>query len=397
MRVLLVNPPIRMSRRPYFPPIGLATIAQVLLDNGHEAEIFDINAHRWHSSEIKEHLPKKKFDLIGVSGLITTYKYMDFIVPMLREAYDSDIVMGGGGYSSMPDAYNERFNPDYGVCGEGEWAMLELAGGEYRKGLADLDELPLPAYHLLDMDAYTPNDRYIDAAIMATRGCPYSCRYCYHIFGRGVRFRGVDKVVEEILLLRDKYGARHFLFGDECMTVRRSFVHDLMKEVAKLDITFEVYARVDAVDADVLEWLRDAGCKLIGFGLESGSQRILDSMDKRVTVEQMRESFLLAKQYIPQVSGTFIVGYPGEDTRSVVDTLNFMKSIDYYRVPFHLSPYPGTPVFEDNKDKILDKFGSWHNFLLRLNDAYDFVINLTDWTDDEYFKVMKMFGIRRPQ
>jgi radical SAM superfamily enzyme YgiQ (UPF0313 family) len=305
--------------------------------------------------------------------------------------------MGGGGYTSMPDVYNEHFKPDYGVCGEGEWAMLELAGGEYRPGLADLDELPLPAYHLLDMNAYRHNDRYIDATIMATRGCPYSCRYCYHIFGKGVRFRGVDKVIEEIVLLRDKYGAKHFLFGDECMTVRKSFVRDLMKELKKLDITFEAYARVDTVDADVLTWLRDAGCVLLGFGLESGSQRMLDRMDKKVTVEQMRESFLLAKQYIPNVSGTFIVGYPGEDEQSIIETLIFMKSIDYYRAPFHLSPYPGTPVFEDNKDKILDKFGSWHNFLLKLNDAYDFVINLTDWTDDEYFRVMKIFKIRRPQ
>jgi anaerobic magnesium-protoporphyrin IX monomethyl ester cyclase len=200
-----------------------------------------------------------------------------------------------------------------------------------------------------------------------------------------------------VVLLKEKYGARHFLFGDECMTVRKSFVHDLMKELKKQNITFEAYSRVDTVDDDILAWLRDAGCRMLGFGFESGSQKILDLMNKRVTVEQMREAYILAKKYIPVVSGTFIVGYPGEDAQSILDTLSFMNSIKYYRVPFHLSPYPGTPVFEDNKQKILDKFGSWHNFLLRLNDAYDFVINLTDWTDDEYFRAVKIFGIGRPQ
>lgn len=417
MNVLLINPPLRTHQPAYFPPVGLGIIAKVLHNDGHGVEIYDLNCLRYDEYKAIERLPINDYDLIGVSGIITTYSYLFFLVPVLREIYeDVPIVLGGGGFTSGYETYMEQLRPDYGVIGEGEYTLLELAdclemgqSTRHIKGLTyykddelvvnpprpleqSLDNFPMIAYDLLDTASYSNVIKYGDgtvreASILATRGCPMSCTFCYHVFGRGVRYRSVEKVIDEMEYLIDEFQVGTFLFGDECMTARRSWIEEFCNTLIEREIKvgWICYSRVDTLKEETMAIMARAGCFMVGFGFESGSQKILDEMDKRTTVEKAYETATKAKKYF-RVGGTFIYGMPGEDDESIEDNISFCKSVRIPRSFFFLAPYPGTKVYYDNMDKILAKFGSLHHFFYALGnkDAGELVINLTNWSDKEF-------------
>jgi radical SAM superfamily enzyme YgiQ (UPF0313 family) len=420
MKILLINPPIRLNTPPYFQPVGLAIVASTLRNGGHEIDFLDLNVIRCPEEEVYKHLPIKEYDFVGISGLITTYKYLHFLIPLLRKVYNAKIVVGGGGITSAPEVYMNNLCPDYGVIGEGEYTMLELASGApeseilglsyWRDGKVvfnpprpvekDLDKFPMQAFDLMDMETYCGNIRHqfnakSEVAILTTRGCPYACHFCYHVFGRGVRYRSVNNVIEEMEYLIDNYEVETFEIGDECFTAKKSFVMEFCEEIVRRGIKtrWSAYSRVNTIDEEMMAAMKMAGCNWLGFGLESGSQKILDAMGKGVTIEQAKETWLLARKYFPIVMGTLIFGYPGEDNQTTSDTLRFLGDIGHIHGFFFLQPYPGTKVYNDNLDKILAKFGNLHNFFCALRDANRFTINLTDYPDDEYF--VRKFDMER--
>lgn len=402
MKILLINPPIREDRPANFPPLGLASVASSLREAGHDIDLLDLNMLRPRRPEVKDILPGEDYGLIGVSGLITTYKYLVFLMPLLREVYSAPIVIGGGGVTSAPDTYMENLRPDYVVLGEGEHATVKLVSfledGIRHSRLVtadlvemDLDSLPMPAYDLLDMDTYISRvkvDRNAprEAVILAGRGCPMHCNFCYHVFGKGVRFRSVSSLLNEMEYLIDTYQVTSFHIGDECLTSRKKFVMEFCKGIIErdLNITWSAFSRLDTIDEEMMELMVKAGCNWIGFGLESGSQTILDAMNKKITVEQMRQTYLLAKKYFPTVNGTLIYGYPGETVETLRETDAFLRSIGYANSFFYLAAYPGTQVFEENKGRILERYGSLHDYFMVLDNALVPSMNLTDWDDETY-------------
>jgi len=404
VNVLLINPPLREDRHPAFPPLGLAIVANVLRNAGHQVELLDINSHRYSRGEMLFRLPDGPYDLVGVSGLITTYRYMIFLMPLLRQKYDAPIVIGGGGITSAPDVYMTNFRPEYGVIGEGEHTALELANGVPPKDILglvyfedgnlkinpprpvemDLDKFPWPAHDLLDHDIYL---KHVSTGLMfATRGCPFGCKFCFHTFGRKRRQRSVKDVVDEMEYLAGIYDK--IAFGDECLTTRKSYLLELCDEIIKrqLQIRWKCFTRADIIDEEMMAAMSMAGCVQVNVGFESGSQKILDAMGKGITVEQNYNFYATAKNYFSRVHASLIYGYPGETEETVQETVEFMKSINYYHEPAFLAPYPGTPVYKENKSKILAKFGTLHDFFVALGDAFDPVINLSDIPDEIYVR-----------
>lgn len=416
MKILLINPPLRSWMPPYYHPMGLAIIAQVLLDAGHDVDIYDLNALRYSEKEAIVNLPQKDYALVGLSGIITTYKYLNFLVPAIRGVYPrAALVIGGGGFTSGPEVYMNNLRPDYGVIGEGEYTLLELADclemgqiTDHIKGLVyykndrllfnpprpletNLDNFPMMAFDLLDMETYITyvrhnNNATREVGIIATRGCPMECVYCYHVFGKGVRYRSVDNVLAEMEYLIDNYQVESFMFGDECFTARRSWIEEFCHKLIEKNwgVEFSCFSRVDTIKEETMELMARAGCFFMGFGFESGSQKILDEMDKRVTINQARETAKTAMKHFRRVPGTFIFGMPGEDDVSIEENIDFSISIMTRNLYFFLAPYPGTKIYYDNMDKILGKFVSLHNFFMALGDkdAGELVINLTQWSDN---------------
>lgn len=424
MNILLVNPPIRENRPAYFQPVGLAMVAAVLRGGGHKVEILDLNIMRPAPGAVDGLLPAGPFDWVGVSGLITTFRYLRFLIPLLRKRYESPIVIGGGGITSAPETYMETFHPDYGVVGEGEYTALDVCRaitGEMaiedvlgivyfddgkiaftapRPLEKNLDNFPDQAFDLMDIDAYAKNVRHNhlvkrEIGILATRGCPWNCAFCYHVFGRGVRYRSPGRVVDEMQFLIGKYGIESFLFADECLTAKKAFVHEFCNEILGRGIKTEwmCYTRADALDEETMALMAKAGCYQVGYGIESGSQRILDAMNKHIKLDTVKEAWKMAHRHFRRAGATFIFGMPEESDETIAETVEFLTDLKIVPFHFHLTAYPGTKIFEDNKDKILAQHGTLANFFSALGDAGMFSTNLTRWTNDEY--IIRMFNLRR--
>ena len=416
MKILLMHPPARVQMAAYFRPIGLASVAQHLLDAGHYVEILDLNAMRPEKHELPTVLPRLDFDMVGLSGLITTYKIWYDMMPLLRETYPkAAFVGGGGGITSAPEEYMNNLGFDIGVIGEGEYTAVELAaalenntslsdvaGLVYRDGELkwtpprplerDLDKIYRQAYHLLPMEQYARTIKHhakarAELGILSTRGCPFNCTYCYHIFAQVWRCRSPEKVVDEIELLQRNWGAESLIFADECITVNKRFMFALCDEIINrgVKVHWNCFSRVDTIDEEMLIAMKKAGCWVVGYGIETGSQKILDAMNKGVTVQQMRDTIALTREYM-FAKATMMYGYPGEDAETLKETVAFCIEHDMMGDMYFTTPYPGTKIFDDFKDRILAKYGNLHNFFMVLDDATKFSVNLTEMPDDEFFR-----------
>jgi len=437
MNILLINPPIREWSKPNVFPLGLGYIAAVLLQEGHDVEVLDINAYRWDKAEVESRIREANFDVVGVGGIISVYKYIKWLVSMIKEYHpDKKIIVGGSVGSSIPKIMLER-NPVDVVCiGEGEETVGELvkvledngdlslvrgiwykdSSGracctEKRPPIKDLDSIPLPAWDLFPMDIYLRNpvgapnrnkwvdgsadgERVLSMNLFATRGCPYQCIYCYHDFmGQGYRHRSPEKVVEEIRILYERYGVPYFHFIDDEFVTKKDFVYEFCRLLKIFSgkigrkITWGCAGRANLMTEDLIAAMADAGCVLIGYGIESGSQRMLDLIKKKVTVEQARNAVRLTKKHLGWADSSFMIGYPGETRETVQETIDFCKEADLVpEVIFFLTPYPGTELYSMalERGKIEDE----EEYILGLGEQGEKIrVNFTDFSDDQLYEV----------
>ena len=430
MKILLINSPIRLDARPNCIPYGLATIASTLKKAGFEAEIYDMNALRPSRPEILETLKGKTWDLVGLSGLITTYEFQEWMIPHLKNMNpDAPVISGGGLATCSSDLLFRNTALDMAVLGEGEKTMLELcralekglpmnnvAGIRYvehgevisnksRGNIKNLDDIPFPAWDLLPMEIYLRNPIWGDIAgnssgfkkdvrvtrsmnIISSRGCPYSCNYCYHLFGRSnYRFRSAQNVVDEIETLVEKHGVDFIGFVDDNMMAseERLVVFCDALEKSGLPITWGCHGRVTNAKRHLLERMADTGCVWIGYGIESDSQQILDAMNKRSTVEQARRAIVETRNAGIFPNTTFICGYPGENLRTIQETIEFKRDLSLECGSFYATPYPGSPLYSQVRDRIKDE----EAFVCSLSNATDFSINLTDFDDKTLFSLKR--------
>lgn len=387
MRVLLALPPdihdLEIYRVIGFnaPPLGLASIAAVLEEGGHEVRILDTPTLSMSTDEFIREVRAWGPDVIGISIQTPMAPRAYRTIKLLKEVMpDVPIVVGGTHPTFM---YEEalRNGADVVVRFEGEYTMLELASVMEREGLSrealrrvkgiafkggdgevivterrpyisNLDELPWPARHLLPMDRYTVFGKPIKVAhVMASRGCPYGCAYCStsYFWGRRIRFRSAKNVADEIEHLVEKYGAKNIVFTDDELTVNRGFVYGLVKEVKErgLDVTFACGSRVDHVDRDYLKFLYSNGFTTLYFGVESASQDTLDRIGKGIKVEQAVRVFRWVKEIGGFATGSFILGFPWETVDDMKRTVELAIKLDPNYAQFTvLTPYPGTPIYE---------------------------------------------------
>jgi len=423
MNILLINPPIRENAPPSSIPIGLATIASVMLNDGHNVTVLDINAHRYSFDEVLEKLDvNNAYDVIGLGGLITTYKYLKNLIPEVRVRNPkSKIIIGGGVVTESPTLLLSKTPADIAVIGEGEHTVIEIlkvsennhslkkiSGIAYKDNqnkiqvnsprplIKNLDEIPLPAYHLFPMDIYLNiqwESRILgkkrEMNLITGRGCPYDCDFCYHIFSRGVRVRSIENVIEEIKILVKQYQVNALLISDETFTLNNKRIMEFCDKLKEenLKISWTCYGRVNLVNPEILSYMKSAGCFRLGFGIESGSQKILNLMNKKQTVEQAEAAIKIVRNAGLICGTTFMFGYPGETRETIEETIQFCKQLYITPKFFYTAPYPGTQLFERVKDRILSIFGSIEHYYEALGDAFDFVINLTDFTDNELIEL----------
>jgi magnesium-protoporphyrin IX monomethyl ester (oxidative) cyclase len=402
MRVLLAVPPGVEKLEIYkvtgirAPPLGLAYIAAVLERAGHAVKIIDSPTLGLDKSSFLSEVKTWSPDVVGFTSLTpTAYKAYE-AVKMIKE-YDKDlpVIMGGPHATFM---YEEALSNgvDVVVRGEGEITTLELVNVIGRHGLntealrgvlglafkdggrvvvtpdrpliQDLDTLPPPARHLLPMEKYTVFNKPIRVAhVMASRGCPYGCVFCTtsYFWGRRYRFKSAKLVADEIEEVVNKYKANTIIFTDDELLVNKKFVCELLDEIEKrqLDITFSFGSRVDHVEKELLQRLKKLGATAIYLGVESASQETLNRVNKRITVEQAIRAFQVVKEVGMEAVGSFMLGFPWETIEDMKRTVEFAIKLNPTYAQFAIvTPYPGTPLYQEAlRDGLIEDF-NWENW-----------------------------------
>jgi len=376
MKVLLVQPPYPFSEFPK-PSSALMFLGTVLRQQGVEVEILDLLSTRYSPQKIQERLARFQPDIIGATSVTLNFPIAVKILQSCKRVAPEAITLMGGPHVTFTAEETLRAYPevDMIVRGEGEETLRELvfALGEKRsleevKGLAfrhngkifqtedrpfitDLDLLPLPERTLFPISRYLA--MRVPGSVLSSRGCPMDCTFCvgYRMTGRLGRFRHPLRVVDEIASAL-RLGFEEICIDDDLFTRNRKHVLAICEEIGRRALRFKMYifARVDTVDRLLLRKLREAGCAMICFGLESGNQKILDQANKRTTLEKARQAVQLCKEEGISPFGSFILGLPGETRETMEETISFARSLE---IPhgFHLlSPFPGTTVRERAAD-----------------------------------------------
>ena len=393
MKITLVNPPYppNAHSHPPFIPLGLAYLGAVAEKEGHQVTVIDCQGEkltydtfRQRIKQVPSGVTQKVIlefavpsDVVGVTSTTLLYNSAKTIMEIAREEQPNAITVIGGSHVSFWDenALNESPAIDIIVRREGELTFLELLQrieakknfegvlgttfrgsdgkiirNEDRPFLHDLDSLPSPAYHLLPLNSYHRMGKTI-FPIVTSRGCVQWCDFCstVRMFGRGYRVRSPKKVVDDMEMLHNKYGQSQFTFYDDAFTVNRQHTLEMCADIKarKLDVTWDCETRVDAVDKELLEKMHDAGCITIWFGVESGSERILDQMHKKIKPEGVRAAFKMAQKAGMMTIASAVIGFPGETEETAWETINFINSLNPDDIGFYVAtPYPGTPMYE---------------------------------------------------
>ena len=433
MKFLIINPPIREWAKPNAFPLGLGYIASIMLESGHCVEVLDINAQRYSPDQVEGLIINSEFDAVGIGAIVTVYGYVKWLAGMIKKYRpEIPIIAGGSVATSIPKILLEKTDVDIACIGEGEETIKELARAledgtdlkkvrgiwfkdadgsitatEKRLPIKNLDKLPFPAWDLFPMDIYLENpigalnlDKWKDGSgqhttelsmnLIANRGCPYRCIYCYHDFlGHGFRSRSPESVISEIKHLNNKYGVTYVHFVDDEFVGRRRFVLEFCRQMreADLGITWGCSGRVNLMSEELIRSMVEAGCVLIGYGIESGSQKILDILKKGVTVDQAKHAVRLTQKYLGWADCSFMIGTPGETRETINETINFCKELNLApEVIFFITPYPGTELYERalREGKIDDE----EQYLLSLGEQGEqILINFTDFSNEELIKI----------
>jgi len=362
-------------------PLNIGFIAGFLEKHGVEVKIIDELA----GDNVARELDSFKPDIVGITA--TT--------PLAEEAYRNaslcrargiKTVMGGVHASIMTEEALRYV--DIVVVGEGEQAMLEivLSGANERvvkrPYIKNIDTIPRPAYHLMNMDFYLRvKDRvpYITsiffapsgirlASLLTSRGCPYACTFCHNSW-KDIPFRenSAQRVIEDLQYLISRYRIEALFFCDDNLFADKVRLKNICALIKKegINIPWSCNARANNVDLDTAYIVKDAGCRQLTFGFESGSQKILDILDKRVTVQQAKDAIAICKKAGLLCVSTFMIGNPGETEEDIELTRKFIleNSLDCVGIGL-TTPYPGTGIWKwCQENKFLPKDVQWSTFL----------------------------------
>jgi len=385
-RVTLIYPYFRPSNDDSifrFPPLGLGYIASYLKRQGISIELVDCTF--LSEAAALEKIRLSRPDIVGIQIMFSMKEKALRMARALRREVTL-LVAGGPLPTSNPVEFLDSF--DVVVIGEGEQTILELVeavqgkgGYENIRGIAlkqkgqiavtaargfieDLDAIPFPARDMFDNDSYKKyylkRFGYSTTSVLTSRGCPFQCDFCSRpVFGNRFRSRSADNVADEVSVVHE-LGYGRIWFADDCFTLIRKRLVDICQELIRrrVDVGWECLSRVDTVDSEVAEKMKRAGCVRVFFGIESGNDSILKIMRKQATTKQAEDAVNVFKRAGIQVGAFFIVGYPGENDRTILDTVRFASSLplDYLSFTFPY-PIPGTPLFSRLKDMML--FNEW--------------------------------------
>lgn len=430
--------PKQWKNKTPFPPLGTLYAAALMRENGYGVSLFDTNLldDPYTISPTLEIL-RPKYLVIYDDGFnyltkmcLTTMREACFEMIALGKQHDCQVIVCSSDATDHYADYLEK-GADYIIQGEGELALLELIDTlekheslESVRGIAfkventiqvnikrpvlqDLDELPLPAWDLVDMNAYkiiwASGHQPFTLNIATTRGCPYKCNWCAKpIYGNRYNSHSPEYIAKHIEFLRMSYGVRRFWMCDDIFGLKPNWVQQFNLELKqrKLSISYYIQSRVDLLlKEDNIDALAESGLEEVWVGAESASQKILDAMDKGTKVEQIYQATHLLKKKNIRVAFFLQFGYLNENQQDILKTINMVKELMPDNIGISVSyPLPGTPFYEKVKQDLQRK-ANWKDsddFEMMFNGTYNsgYYRKLQRFVHKEYRKSQGVYNLK---
>lgn len=396
MNVLLINPPVAnkikivregrcMQREDAWgtswAPLTLATIGAILKEAGFIIRIKDCTKEEIDGGGLKEIVEEFDPALViintatpSIDNDLSSALFIKEVNPSIKTAFfgihvtalDRQclkdypsvdfIIRGEPEYTARDLAIAIRDGTPYddidGISWQRDGSILRNRDREF---IAELDLLPYPAWEDVNIQQYRmPITGEVFLLVMASRGCPYSCTFCAAstMYGKRRRYRSAKRIVDEMAYLEKRFGVNSFLFWAEGFVADKNRVLEVCDEIIKRDHNFKWVAnsRVDTVDLPLLKRMGEAGCWMIGYGVESGNQDILDATNKGITLAQIETAVALTKQAGIKITAHVIIGIPGETKKHILQTSTFVNSLDVDFLQLYCCvPFPGSPLYEQAK------------------------------------------------
>lgn len=417
-KIILIYPPFPMEERygkglkdigTCLPPLGLLSLGAVLEQNGYEVRVYDSDLRNSTVEELVAYIKDYNPDFVGIYCNTSNFHRVINYADNIKKISAAPICLGGPHPVIEPEKVLENPSVDFVVMGEGEITIIEFLGAlsndktlEGIKGLAykenggvvvnekreliqDLDTLPMPARHLVEIEKYRPSPHHYKelpmTTMMVSRGCPFGCLYCAsrNVWGRSYRARSADKVIEEIKFLVDRYKIKNINFWDDLWGFDRKWTEEFCKKIISegIKISWSCERRIDTVDIDILKLMKEAGCYSIFYGIESFDQNCLNAINKGIKVEDSERVMRLTKKAGIEVRANFILGLPEETPEKARATIKKACDLNPDYIKFNvLTPYPGTELYKQVKT------GKWGVF----NEDWDRATG--------YFATFRPFGYK---
>lgn len=385
------------------PPLGPLYIASVLEREGHQVSVLDAWALEHSLAQVYEYLKNGRWDVVGITTLTSSGPFAYKLGKHIKQNYpDTKVVLGNIHASVYYKFFLEQECADVVVIGEGEvitrnllraWEsgrpLKEVPGIAFKDGdrviytgpgpiAQNLDELPLPARHLVPMGLYQ-NRHFVSATdgayvhMMTTRGCPYGCTFCVVNAKRQYRIRNPLSVVDEMEMLVRDHGATFIEFFDPLFTVDKKNVMDICDEMARrrLPVEWQCTAHVQTVNEELLRAMKRAGCRNVAYGIETASSDLLAAVKKGSTPQKVRSAIDMTRRAGLNPHGLFMLGLPGETKEQSLQTIELALSLPIDFAQFSiLIPYPGSEIYDklvaagklDQEGDPEEKVKNWKRF-----------------------------------
>lgn len=437
MKVLLINPPaaagVKMVREgrcmqrqgawtSTWAPITLALCASVLEKENIQVKVIDCIVKNINSISLKDKIAQFSPNLIILNTATPSIETDITVAKLAKEVLPKVKVAALGIHVTVlpEDCLNLSSSLDYCIRGEPEFIVRDLSLGinikdilglSYRSNgkiihnpdrefISNLDELPFPAWHLIDPSDYRMPFKNIPFLLVATsRGCPYKCTFCADkaFYGTKLRLKSPKRVVDELEWVKKTFGISEFLFWSESFTINNNFVLEVCKEILsrRLKVSWVCNSRVDNVDLPLLRKIKEAGCWMIGYGIESGNQEVLDSVKKGTTIQQAKQAVKWAKEAGLEVTGHCILGLPIETEETIKQTIDFSIELDLDFAQYYCAvPFPGSKLYSEAIEQKWINTADWSKFEQNFS-----VLDLSNISSDKIMQLrraaFKKFYLRK--
>ena len=403
-------------------PHGLICLAAALRARGDEVRILDARLERLNRPETARRMKAFSPDIVGLTGMSIDGPEVHVLAELAKRTLPACKVLAGGPYAiTSPEQLAGDPNVDFAVLGEGERTACELVaalehgrdtsaiaglafkgpGGVVRtrprEMIEDLDALPLPAWDLIDPERYFStwtrhsqnpflrSERILP--LFTSRGCPFGCVYCHNIFGKKIRLRSAEKVLEELELLTGRYGAREIEIVDDIFNLdlvrAKKICDELVRRGIKTHLSFPNGLRVDRMDGELIDKLKAAGAHMVVYAIESASPRLQKLIGKNLDLEKAGVMVRATAARGILVGGFFMLGFPGETREEMAATVDYACGLPFGHANFfYVTPRQGTALFAlAQKEKPGFEKAA-------LNSYFKFSVNLSAVPDGEFQEIV---------